>query len=285
MVVKSVESMVRSNPRADASRALMFIAFVAVFSLLTVGLSHPAAAQDEKDEKSEKKAESNDDSDDGDGGSDEPAGPSYIGVGLGVYLENSRVDGETTELVDTTDNSFDYSADNFLQGSIWTLKTATKNVRAGAGLHYYGGYETLPEPEEDQEPEDVEASELGQKLTVFARGEWLVPFADDKDLVLGAEAGLVALFPDGEFRQRIENMKDDGITVFGGPRPGVSLSPIVGARWQLDERLAIRADFAVRWQRIILFNVSDEVEGNNYERDWTAKILRYNLGVGMEVTL
>ena len=161
----------------------------------------------------------------------------------------------------------------------------TKNVRAGAGLHYYGGYEAVREPEEDEDAEDIDAYELGQNLTLFARGEWLVSFADDMGLVLGAQAGLIGLFPDGEFKREIEALRDEGVTVFGGPRPGLSLAPIVGARWQLDERLALRADFAVHWERIILFNLSTEVENNNFERSWTAKILRYNLGIGMEVTL
>ncbi|MGM0556634.1 MAG: hypothetical protein ACQEVA_09685 [Myxococcota bacterium] len=268
---------------ADTRRrnGVLFALLIATLSLVVFGVPSPVSAQDKAENgEADKPAESTDED-----GADSEGGPSYVGVGLGFYTENSRLDGETTRQIDTDDDSFDYSADNFLQGSIWTMMSAGDRLRAGIGLHYYGSYETVREPEEDEDPEDIDARELGQYATLFARGEWLLPFADDYELVLGAEAGVSALFPDGEFRRRIEGMEEDGISVFSGPRPGISLAPLVGARWQLDERLALRADFAVRWERIFLFNVSDTVENISYERTWTAKVLRYNLGIGMEVTL
>ena len=282
MLLKSVCAVFRMESSSRRLTGTLSVVASALVALAVLSMPVQAFAQDDGDSKAEKKEKSKDKDK---GGDDEAAGPSYVGIGLGVYLENSRLEGETTRLVNTTDQSFDYSADNYLQGNIWLLKTVTKNVRAGAGLHYYGGYEAVREPEEDEDAEDIDAYELGQNLTLFARGEWLVSFADDMGLVLGAQAGLIGLFPDGEFKREIEALRDEGVTVFGGPRPGLSLAPIVGARWQLDERLALRADFAVHWERIILFNLSTEVENNNFERSWTAKILRYNLGIGMEVTL
>lgn len=283
MLLKSVFAVYRMEFSPRRLPAALAIIASLLLSLSVLAMPQQALAQDDGDEKADKNDEKAKDKDAGEGG--EAAGPSYVGIGLGVYLENSRREDSTTALANTTDNSFDYSADNFLQGNIWLLKTVTNNVRAGAGIHYYGGYETVEEPEEDEDAEDIEASELGQKITLFARGEWLVSFSDDMDLVLGAQAGLIGLFPDGEFKREIEAIRDDGATVFGGPRPGLSLAPIVGARWQLDERLALRADFAVHWERLILLNINTEVEGTNFERSSTAKILRYNLGLGMEVTL
>jgi hypothetical protein len=279
-----LEQSVASMETADTDRrsGVFFALMITILAIVVFGVPAPVSAQDNNEEGADAKKEAetgDEDTADGEGG------PSYVGVGLGFYTENSRIDGETTRQVDTDDDSFDYSADNFLQGSIWTMKSAGSRLRAGAGLHYYGGYETVREPEEDEDAEDIEAQELGQYAILFARGEWLLPFAEEFELVLGAEAGVGVLFPDGEFRQRIEGMKEDGINVFSGPRPGISLAPLVGARWKIDDRLALRADFAVRWERIFLFNVSDTVENISYERTWTAKILRYNLGVGMEVTL
>lgn len=209
-----------------------------------------------------------------------------VGTGLGFYFENSRLEGEETRESQTTDQSYDYSADNLLRGSLWFLKAISGNrVRVGGGLAYFGAYEGMREPEEDEEADEIEAYEYGQMVTPFARGEWLIPFLDRFQLALGAQAGLTVLFPDGEFRREIDDMKDQDISVFGGPRFGVDLAPRVGTRWQIDERLALRADFGVHWQRIFMLNVDDSVEGVDFSRDWTLKVLRYDLGLTMEVAL
>jgi hypothetical protein len=214
---------------------------------------------------------------------------SYIGVGGGFFVENSRREGEQVEQVESTDESYDYTPDGFLNGSLWYLKAVSPRVRVGGGLHYFGGYEAVRALTEDEmeqdEPPDIPAYELGQMVTPYARAEFLVPFLDSAQLVVGAEAGMTMLFPDGDFRQEIREMKDQEISVSTGPRLGVDLGPSVGARWALDDRLALRADFSVHWQRIFLFGVDDTVDGVDYSRDWTAKILRYNLGLAMEVTL
>lgn len=277
MMVQSGESMNRVNFGVSARSGLVSLVVLAMAALLVISIPSTAFSQDNGGEEEAAADGADADADEG--------GPTYIGVGLGFYVENSRIEGETTRQVDTDDESFDYTADNVVMGSVSMMKTAGNRLRAGAGIHYYGSYETVRDPEEDEDPEDIEADELGQFLTLFARAEWLIPFADDLELVLGAEAGVISLFPDGEFRREIEAMKDDDIGVFGGPRPGISLAPMVGARWEIDDRLALRADFAVRWERLLLFNVSDTVENISYERNWTGKILRYNLGIGMEVTL
>jgi hypothetical protein len=97
------------------------------------------------------------------------------------------------------------------------------------------------------------------------------------------------LFPDGsrdgDLRREIRDMKDDGVTVFGGPRLGVDLAPMVGFRWSIDERFALRADFGIHWQRLFLLNVKDTVNDVDFRRTWTAKVLRYNLGIGLEFGL
>ncbi len=208
-----------------------------------------------------------------------------IGVAAGYYTENSRREGEEVRQNETTDESFDYNADNFLNASLWYVTPVLPRVRAGGALQYFGGYEMMREPGEDEEAEEVEAYEFGQMANLVARIDWLIPFATDKQLALGAEAGGTVLFPDGDFRATLEDMTEENISVSEGPRLGVILGPRVGGRWQIDSRVAVRLDFSVQWQRLFLMSVDDSVDNVDYRRSWTGKILRYNLGVGMEVTL
>jgi hypothetical protein len=208
-----------------------------------------------------------------------------IGVGIGAFSEDSRREGEEIRENETTDESFDYTADDFLSFQLWYLQPVIPRVRVGGGVRYFGSYELMREPGEDESAEDVDAYELGQMATLFGRAEWLIPFADDMQLILGAEAGGTILFPDGDFRTTIDEMVDQDISVYEGPRFGFMLAPLVGGRWKVDDRLAVRLDLSMHWQRINLLGVDDTVEGVDYRRAWTAKILRYHVGLGMEVSL
>ena len=213
----------------------------------------------------------------------------YVGVGLGLFAENSRREGKLTKQVETTDESWDYNADDFLNGSLWFMHGLGSNIRVGGGLHYFGNYEAMRHKTKEERQSDekvkIRAYELGQMVTPFARGEWLIPVFQKVRLVLGAEAGVSVLFPDGDFRQQLREMKDQKVSVPTTPRLGVDLAPIVGARWALDGRVAFRADFSVHWQRLYLMSLDQKVEGVTYKRNWTAKILRYNVGLTMEVAL
>ena len=249
---------------------------VAVASAVVLGMAFPDAALAGKGgDKSKGKS----------GGLSAGLDGGYLGVGGGFFTENSRREGEETRQVSTDDQSYDYTSDDFFNGNIWYLTTLGNRVRAGAGLEYIGGYEAMRKPEEDEEADDIQPYEFGHLTNLYLRAEWLVPFMDDKQIVVGAQGGFSTLFPDGDFRQEIDDMKDQNISVFGGPRFGLDLAPLVGARWQIQKAFALRLDFSLHWQRLFLFNVSDTVEGVNFERTWTAKVLRYNLGLGIEVDL
>lgn len=219
-----------------------------------------------------------------DGGTPVLDGPN-IGVGIGAFSEDSRREGEEIRENETTDESFDYTADDFLRFQLWYLTPIIPRVRAGGGIRYFGSYEMMREPGGDESPEDIDAFEVGQMATLFGRAEWLSPFADDMQLILGAEAGGTVLFPDGDFRTTIDEMVDQDISVYEGPRFGLMLAPLVGGRWKVDSRLALRLDLSMQWQRLNLLGVDETVEGVDYRRDWSAKILRYQVGLGMEVSL
>jgi hypothetical protein len=210
----------------------------------------------------------------------------YVGLSMGMFFENSRLEGEEIRGVDSTDESYDYNPDGILNAQLVYLTALSPRVRVGGGVTYFGSYEADQIPGEDQNQDDVTTVEYGQLGNFFGRAEWLIPFLDQFHFILAAQVGLSMLFPDGsrdgDLRREIQDMKDDEISVFGGPRLGVDLAPMVGFRWTIDERFALRADFGIHWQRLFLMNVNDTVNDVDYRRTWTAKVLRYNLNVGLE---
>lgn len=218
-----------------------------------------------------------------------PLDGGYIGLSTGLFFENSRLEGREVRGVDSSDQSYDYSPDGHFNGQLVYLNALAPNARVGGGISYFGSYEADQIPGEDQNQDDVTTVEYGQLLNLFGRAEWMIPFLDRFHFILAAQVGVNLLFPDGsrdgDLRREIRDMKDDEISVFGGPRLGVDLAPILGFRWTIDDRLALRADFGIHWQRLFLLNVSDTVNGVDFRRNWTAKILRYNIGVGLEFGL
>ncbi|GEM_PF-4647537 len=210
----------------------------------------------------------------------------YVGLSVGMFFENSRLEGEEIRGVDSTDESYDYNPDGILNAQLVYLTALSPRVRVGGGVTYFGSYEADQIPGEDQNQDDVTTVEYGQLGNFFGRAEWLIPFLDQFHFILAAQVGLSMLFPDGsrdgDLRREIQDMKDDEISVFGGPRLGVDLAPIVGFRWTIDPRFALRADFGIHWQRLFLLNVSDTVNDVDFRRTWTGKVLRYNINIGLE---
>ena len=213
----------------------------------------------------------------------------YVALSVGAFFENSRLEGEELRGVDTTDESYDYNPDGILNAQLAYLTALTPRIRVGGGVTYFGSYEADQIPGENQDQDDVTTVEYGQMGNFFGRAEWLIPFLDQFHFILAAQVGVNLLFPDGsrggDLRREIQDMNDDGISVFGGPRLGVDLAPMIGFRWSIDPRFALRADVGIHWQRLFLMNVNDTVNDVDYRRTWTAKVLRYNIGVGLEFGL
>lgn len=211
----------------------------------------------------------------------------YIGAGAGLYTEDGDLRGEERrDVVREEDESFSFDSHNAFMGGIWYLRHASENVRWGGGLRYYGSYEIVEIPqEENNNADEPQPFELGQLTDFYVQAEWLIPFRDDYALILGAQAGPSLLVPDGEFQQQIDDLKDQGVDVWDIPRVGFNLAPQIGARWQLDERLSVRGDLGMRYENLYLFAVDDNVEGVTYERSWTTSTLRYEFGLAMEIAL
>lgn len=211
----------------------------------------------------------------------------YIGTGAGFYTEDGDLTGEERrDVVREKDESFSFDSHNALMGGIWYLRHASENVRWGGGLRYYGSYEIVEVPEEENNNDDEpQPFELGQLTDLYVQAEWLIPFSGDYALILGAQAGPSLLFPDGEFQEQIDELKDQGVDVWDTPRVGFNIAPQIGARWQLDERLSVRGDLGVRYENLYLFAIDDNVEGVTYERAWSTSTLRYEFGLAMEIAL
>jgi hypothetical protein len=219
-------------------------------------------------------------------GSAKTSTPQYIGTGAGIYTDDGDLDGlERTDVLEEDDQSFSFDSHNSIVGSIWYLRQASESIRWGGGLRYYGSYEVLEVPDDEDNDDEFQPYELGQLTNFYMQGEWLVRFSGDKALILGAQIGPSLLVPDGEFQQEIDQLKDDGVDVWDTPRVGYHVAPQIGALWELDDRLSIRTDLGVRYENLFLFAVDDNVDGVTKEKTWTTSVLRYEFGLAMEVQL
>ncbi len=217
-----------------------------------------------------------------------------IGLGGQVYRDDANL--ETEKRIgpqSPVEEDTDYESDDIGSFGIYALFPMQERVFAGGGLRYYGTYDTL-EPltreerqqlEEDGEEDTREPYEFGTALDAYAHLQWELPIITKLDLLLGTQVGLNILFPSGNFEETINSEKDDGASLFGGPRLGLLFGPQVGVRYGIIEnRLAVRADLGARYNRMILFRNEEEIDGVAYRLDWTMNILRYDAGLAVELS-
>lgn len=210
----------------------------------------------------------------------------YVGVGAGLYLDDGELVGsETRDIVDEDDESYFFEADNTLMGSIWYLRDWSENIRWGGGLRYYGSYEIVEVPEEPDPDEEPQPYELGQLTDFYVHAEYVIRFADSYGLALGAQVGPSLLFPDGDLQREIEELDEQNVDVYDGPRIGFNFAPVIGALWQFDDRLTLRGDFAVRSDTLYIFAIDEDVDGVAFQKSWDIDTLRYEFGLAMEVQL
>ncbi|TVQ96773.1 MAG: hypothetical protein EA398_15480 [Deltaproteobacteria bacterium] len=103
-------------------------------------------------------------------------------------------------------------------------------------------------------------------------------------VVAGVRGGLVTLFPGDDLRDRIDELEDQGSSVWSGPRLGVVAGPQVGARYRLASRLALRADVGLTWSRVWLQRVSDTAAGVDIRRHAHVNAMRSRMALGLEVS-
>ena len=207
--------------------------------------------------------------------------PDVVGVALSAYFEDGTFDDAfMTSVIDQSD-TFDYAND-----SSWTLALSylthwTDSVRVGGEARYFGLYAVERDGVEGEQSPLVE---LGPLLQVVGRGEWLVPIVERRwTLVVGVDAGLAVLIPGRDLERQIEELQDEGVGVWSGPRLGYVVGARAGVKHPVWERLSLRLDYGVEGSRILVYRVDEEVGGIPVERDTTLKILRHSVSIGAEV--
>lgn len=217
-----------------------------------------------------------------------------IGLGGQIYRDDANL--ETEKRIgpqSPVEEDTDYESDDIGSFGIYALFPRQERVMLGGGLRYYGTYDTL-EPLTRQERQDLEDNgeedtrepyEFGTALDLYGQLQWELPIIANLDLLLGTQLGLNILRPAGNFEETINTEKDDGASLFGGPRLGLMFGPQVGVRYAiLKDRLAVRADLGARYNRMILFRNEEEIDGVAYRLDWTLNILRYDAGLAVELS-
>lgn len=154
--------------------------------------------------------------------------------------------------------------------------TPREGMRLGGELRYLG---TLATEEGD------EAEVVGTLLEIGARAEWSTHLTDALVFFAGARASLALAFPSGDLAREIDRMQGDGVPVSHGPRPGVTLMPNLGAGYVLHERVTARLSLGLGWSWLSIFDVDERVSGIRYMRRETLSSTRFDLTLGVEISL
>ena len=211
-----------------------------------------------------------------------------VGVGFGLYADDGELDGTERVAVrapESQDRTFE--ADTLTSFSLWYMRPLTSSLRWGGGLRYYGAYDIVDEVPDDTEEDDLpEPQGFGTLADLYVQMEWHTPLVEGLPLefVLGTQLGFNVLFPGGALQEEIDELKEQNVGVFDGPRVGFLFGPQVGVRYQALKLVAVRADVGARYNRLFIFSTSEEVDGVAFAKEWNLNILRYDFSLGVEVT-
>lgn len=207
-----------------------------------------------------------------------------IGVGGQLFFDDIDLVGERKVSVLSTDEGYAASSDGLMSGSIWALKSLGQGLYIGGHIQYYGSYTTAPDEEVNN---DTRVKSFGHWLEISGRGEWMLDVMPDVSLGLGAQAGLVMLFPGDDFAREIDALRDQGASVSSAstPRLGYLIGPNLAARWRFMSPLALRLDLGLKWQQVYLFKNEEKIGGVPFRKDWQLNLIRYEVGLGLEVAL
>lgn len=208
-----------------------------------------------------------------------------VGIGPGMFFEDGTMSGEEQASVQVTEETFDYISDGTLNFSVWWLAAVSENLRMGATIMYYGSYTASIQDEEANDDDEEQLYEFGSLWEFYGRIEYLVPTYEGLDVMFGAIAGIPVLFPDGDFQEEIDRLRDQQASVWDLPRIGYMVGPIVSMRYGYSDYLFFRLDLALKWEQILLFNTSEEVQGVAFAKDWAISTLRSEFTLGIEVGL
>ncbi|WP_224247357.1 hypothetical protein [Hyalangium gracile] len=201
-----------------------------------------------------------------------------IGVGLDLFIENSRMTGSQAINASRVDESFDYSSATFLSATLSMSVPAPvfkDRARIGGAVRLFGNYSAGGD-------RTFGFGLLGQALVT---GEYGLPVANQLEVVFGARVGLALLLPGREFDQEIDRLQVQGVGVWSVPRTGWLGGLSAGVRRRMSEHILLRADLSGQLEKLYLFATNEDIEGLQFEKNWSTSGLRLGLTLGIEFAL
>jgi len=201
-----------------------------------------------------------------------------IGVGVDLFTEDSRMSGEQAINTSRRDESFDYSGGNFLSltlGMSVPAPIASERARIGGGVRLFGNHTRGGDA----------VFGFGMLNQAFITGEYGLPVGKQFEAMFGARGGLQLLLPGREFSAEINRLQDQGVDVWSVPRLGWLAGLSLGARRQMTEHILLRADLAAQYEKLFLFATSQEIDGLQFNKDWSTSGIRLGLTLGIEFAL
>ncbi|MDY7227299.1 hypothetical protein [Hyalangium rubrum] len=201
-----------------------------------------------------------------------------IGVGFDLFAERSTMTGEQAINASRLDESFDYSSGSFLSATLSLsvpAPIASDNARIGGGVRLFGNYGAGGD----------RTFGFGLLNQAFISGEYGLPVAQKMEAMFGIRGGLSLLVPGRQLSDEIHRLQDQGVDVWNVPRVGWLLGLSLGARRQMSERILLRADLGAQLEKLFLFSTSQEIDGLQFNKDWSTFGLRLGLTLGIEFAL
>jgi len=206
-----------------------------------------------------------------------------IGIGATMFFDSGTIDHDQRIGPQHDTDHTDVSNARLMAGALTFLYdldgTEPGGFRLGGELRYFGKYAA------ETDADKPERSELGTEVELGVRGEWLTELAPKFTLALGMRFDLTMLLPTGDLADEANRLADEGVPTSDGARFGWTIMPMVGARYELHERVHARLDLGFGWTRLDLFDIDDTVQGINYERDDTLSTTRFEVTLGVELSL
>ncbi len=154
---------------------------------------------------------------------------------------------------------------------------AREGFRIGGEVRYLGRYAS--------EYDDEEVEVVGSLLELGARGDWSTLITNELSFVVGLRVALALAFPEGELADEIDRLAAEGVSAGAGPRVGVTILPSIGARYAIHTRVNIALNVGLGWSHLSIFGLDETVSGVGYARDESISSTRFELGLGLEVSL
>ncbi len=218
------------------------------------------------------------------------AAPAVIGFGPGFFWEETTdIDTQRANGSQESETREDVVSDGFFTLQLWTLVPMfSERVRVGGGLAWFNKYTVLPADEED--PNDDDYVEYGHTFHLFGQGEYIIPRVIAKASILfGLRAGAIVVFPGGsadrDLGPQIDRRKNEGYSIWPGPKGGAFAAPAIGALWPLNDKINARFDASIQFAKTWLINAEAEAGGSLLERERILNTTRYMFLFGLELGL